>query len=53
MGEAWRGKPHNFSRRLITDYVEVVLQWGVLCALEIHQLRRLVDPDLGGEERAQ
>jgi len=53
VGEAWSGESHDFSRRLIADYVEVVLQRGVLCALEIHQLRSLVDPDLCGEERAQ
>lgn len=53
MGEARSGESHNFSRRLIADYVEMVLQRGVLGALEIHQLRSLVDPDLCGEERAQ
>lgn len=50
MGEAWSRESHDLSRRLIADDVEVVLQWGVLCALEIHQLRGLIDPDLWRRE---
>lgn len=46
VGEAWSGEAHDLPRRLIADHVEVVLQWGVLRALEIHQLGGLVDPDL-------
>lgn len=50
--EAWYGKSHNFSRRLVADYIQMVLQRGVLCALEIHQLCSLIDPDLHEKERA-
>lgn len=46
MGEAWSGESHDLPGRLVADHVEVVLQRGVLRALEIHQLGGLIDPDL-------
>lgn len=46
VGEAWSGEAHDLPGRLVADHVEVVLQRGVLCALEIHQLGGLIDPDL-------
>lgn len=46
VGEAWSGEAHDLPRRFIADHVEVVLQRGVLGALEVHQLGGLIDPDL-------
>lgn len=48
MGEARRGEAHNLPSRLVADHIEVVFQRRVLRALEVHQLRFLVDPDLWG-----
>lgn len=46
VGEARAGEAHDLPGALVADHVEVVLQGGVLGALEIHQLGGLVDPDL-------
>ena len=46
MGEARRSEPHDLASRLVADHVEVVLQGRVLGALEVHQLRLFIDPDL-------
>lgn len=46
MGESWRGEAHDLPGGLVADHVEMVLQRGVLRALEIHQLGGLIDPDL-------
>lgn len=48
MGEARRGEAHDLTGRLVADHVQVVLQRRVLRALEVHQLRLLIDPDLQG-----
>lgn len=46
MGEAWSGEAHDLPGTFVADHVEVVLQRGVLGALEVHQLGGLIDPDL-------
>ena len=46
MGEAGRGEAHDLAGHLVADHVQVMLQGRVLRALEVHQLRLLVDPDL-------
>ena len=46
MGEAGRGEAHDLAGHLVADHIKVVLQGRVLRALEEHQLRLLVDPDL-------
>lgn len=51
--EAQRGEPYDLAGGLITDHIEMVLQWGVLRALEVHQLCFLIHPDLPGEQGAE
>lgn len=46
MGEARRGEPHDLASGLVADHIEVVLQGSILGALEVHQLRLFIDPDL-------
>lgn len=54
MWEARLGQPDNISRWIIADHVEVVLQRSVSGALEIHEFRWLIHPDLPKkDERTQ
>lgn len=51
MGEARLGESDHVARGLIADHIEVVLQGSVSSALEVHQLRGLIHPDLQRESQ--
>lgn len=52
--KAGLGQTSHFSRRVVADDVEVMLEGSVFGALEIHQLGQLIHPDLiKGTRRAK
>lgn len=53
MGEARLGESDHVARGLIADHIEVVLQGSVSSALEVHQLRGLIHPDLEGQRETE
>lgn len=46
MGEAQGGEPHDLPGGLVADHVEVVLQRGILRALEVDKLGFFIHPNL-------